>query len=606
MDVRLPNGVLIRGIPEGTTKHQIAMKAINAGLATTRDFGWDEDSDPTEGMGTLERVRAGAGKAFVDVGRGIGQMVGLVDREDIQEARERDEALMGTTAGKVGYVGGSVAAAAPTAFIPGANTVAGATAIGAGLGLLQPSTSTRETLTNVGLGGALGAGGLLAGRGIAAGYRGGKAVLEPLFKGGQERVAANALRAFAGGSDEAARAAQNIDDAMRQPMLKGIEPTTAELAKNPGLAQLERTLRNNPEYLTAMTDRQMANKDAIMAALDDIAGDAPRMTAAKAARESATGALYRAADETMVQSDAQLIKLLSRPSMRKAWGVANDLALENGDVLPAFDEFLARGTNAERGLDISGQTLHYLKLAMDDLADNPATHGLGGNQSRAITGTKNELVKWIGQRIPSYDEARTTYSAMSKPINQMEIGQAFRNKLQPALADFGASTRSRAQAYAQALREGDDFAAQTLGRSSAKLSDIMSPEQMTKLRQIAEQLGRRANADELGRAVGSNTGQNLVSQNVLRQILGPLGLPESTIQRAAQSSLLQTVMRPAQYVGQLGEQQIMANLARAALDPKVAQEMLRVGIDPMKVGLLMRNQQYIAPALVSGAYAARE
>lgn len=39
MDVTLPNGAVIRGVPEGTPKDQIKAKAIAAGLATDADFG---------------------------------------------------------------------------------------------------------------------------------------------------------------------------------------------------------------------------------------------------------------------------------------------------------------------------------------------------------------------------------------------------------------------------------------------------------------------------------------------------------------------------------------------------------------------------------------
>lgn len=39
MDVRLPSGVLMKGIPDGTTKDEIKAKAIKAGLATEADFG---------------------------------------------------------------------------------------------------------------------------------------------------------------------------------------------------------------------------------------------------------------------------------------------------------------------------------------------------------------------------------------------------------------------------------------------------------------------------------------------------------------------------------------------------------------------------------------
>lgn len=39
MDVRLPSGVLLKGIPDGTSKDEIKAKAIKAGLATEADFG---------------------------------------------------------------------------------------------------------------------------------------------------------------------------------------------------------------------------------------------------------------------------------------------------------------------------------------------------------------------------------------------------------------------------------------------------------------------------------------------------------------------------------------------------------------------------------------
>lgn len=39
MDVRLPNGYLIKNVPEGTSKEAIMEKAISAGLATAEDFG---------------------------------------------------------------------------------------------------------------------------------------------------------------------------------------------------------------------------------------------------------------------------------------------------------------------------------------------------------------------------------------------------------------------------------------------------------------------------------------------------------------------------------------------------------------------------------------
>lgn len=115
--------------------------------------------DPTEGMSGLDKFRAGMGKAMVDTGRGVGQMLGLVSRDDVAESRRLDESLMNTGAGQAGNLAGNFAMIAPTALIPGAATVRGAAAIGAATGLAQPSVSTKETLTNTVLGGAAGAAG---------------------------------------------------------------------------------------------------------------------------------------------------------------------------------------------------------------------------------------------------------------------------------------------------------------------------------------------------------------------------------------------------------------------------------------------------------------
>jgi len=47
-DIRLPNGKIIRGVPEGTPKDVIMQKAIASGLATQADFGIQEVVQPTE------------------------------------------------------------------------------------------------------------------------------------------------------------------------------------------------------------------------------------------------------------------------------------------------------------------------------------------------------------------------------------------------------------------------------------------------------------------------------------------------------------------------------------------------------------------------------
>lgn len=55
MDVRLPNGKVIKGVPEGTPKEQIMQKAISAGLATQADF----QTQPMQEQPPAEQPQAG-------------------------------------------------------------------------------------------------------------------------------------------------------------------------------------------------------------------------------------------------------------------------------------------------------------------------------------------------------------------------------------------------------------------------------------------------------------------------------------------------------------------------------------------------------------------
>lgn len=129
--------------------------------------------DPTEGMSGGQKFLAGAGKAFVDLGRGVnqagaelGEKVGLVSPEtvrgiqsDVDESKRLDSPLMQRGAGRAGNIVGNVAALAPAAAIPGVNTALGAAALGGATGALQPVASDESRLRNTVTGAAAGVAG---------------------------------------------------------------------------------------------------------------------------------------------------------------------------------------------------------------------------------------------------------------------------------------------------------------------------------------------------------------------------------------------------------------------------------------------------------------
>ena len=160
--VTAPNGKKYRIKGEGTAEEALAhfqqryQSTVDPAEVDPSSSEFQAKYGPTAGMGAGERFLAGAGKAFTDIGRGAGQLMGLTSTEDVQASRERDVPLMQSKAALAGNITGGIAAAAPAMLIPGAGTVAGAAAIGGAYGALQPTTLTKERLANVGIGAATG------------------------------------------------------------------------------------------------------------------------------------------------------------------------------------------------------------------------------------------------------------------------------------------------------------------------------------------------------------------------------------------------------------------------------------------------------------------
>lgn len=549
-------------------------------------------ADPTDGMSGAERLLAGIGKGFADTGRGVGQLLGMVSREDIEEARKRDEALMRTTGGKVGNFVGNVAAIAPTAMIPGAATLRGAALIGAGTGLAAPSTSTDETLRNTVMGGALGVGGQLAGRALGAGARALQGLAEPFTKAGQERIASETLRAFA---SNPTRAAQNLGSA--QQLVPGSLPTMAQAADDAGLAQLERTLFNNPETKGVLAEAYAAQRAARLAAVQGLAGNAAQRDAAVAARGAAAGPLYEQATKAVYQVDDQLASLLNRPVIKQAMGRAKTLAENQGRPFQFSTESAAPfagvgGHGPQTTRQITGQGLQDLKMALDDMLKDPAS-GIVGSEAASVKNLRGRIVDWMENANPDFKAARQTFARESVPINTMDVADALMKKLEPALARYGANTQEHAAAYARALEAAKETVKKQTGINKP-MDEVIDKKAQELLENIAKDLGRKVNAENLGRSVGSNTAQNLSSQNLLRRVLGPTGLPQTW----SESSALQGLFSPYSAVTKLAgsEQKVMGLLADAAANPTVAAQLLGRAQQPSTIGLLgQRMAPYVNP-----------
>lgn len=536
----------------------------------------DSAYNPTDDMGVGQRMLAGFGMGMNDLWVGTKQRLGLASQDEVDEKRRTDAALRNTTSGTVGSILGKVVTTAPTFWVPGVGTLVGAAATGGGLGVLEPTAQGESVAKNAALGAAGGVAGAVAVRALGSLYQGGKALLEPFYQSGREKVVGRVLRRFA-------EQPGAIANANSRATATGAIPTLAESTGDRGIASLQRALESiDPQLSGRFTQRAAENNAARVGVLQNIAGDEARRAAIDASIKAQTGPLYSAATSKTVPVDAAFNELLARPSMKSALGRAGNIAQEQGRTLgltqptvsPASMLLDAAGKPITASVvkpgTITGQALQDLKMAMDDMLRDP-TAGIAGKEVAAVKATRAQLVDWMERQIPEFRTAREATLAGKKQLNQMDVGQRLLDKTTAAVRDLGGNQKLQANAYARALNDEMGLVRNATGfRGVNSLDQVMTPAQMASLNAVRKELEPSANLAQAANGAGSQTAKSLASQNMMRQMIGPTGLPQSW----AESALMRTVLRPVQFGMQAAEPMVLDDLAKALLSPTFAQQTL--------------------------------
>lgn len=532
---------------------------------------------------TAYRSLAGAGKAFNDIYEGVTG----TGKQGAEEIRKRDAPLMGTTSGLLGNIGGNIAALAPAAFIPGVNSVAGATLVGG----LTNALTTPGDLSERGKAGAFGAIGGGVGQSIPAITRTVKAAAQPFTQSGKDAIVGKFVNRVAGESahDIAKRMA------LAKSLVAGSEPTAAEVAESGGIAALQRAMSAaDPE---AYAHRGMQQSAARVNALQGIAGDEQMMQKALKARSDAADPLYAISDKSIVQSDPALQDILSRlpnGTMAQAQDIARmkNQPFQFGKDIPAQQVpsgvLDASGNNIMTTVpaqysSISGQGLDLIKNAIDDTLDANPTAAIGKNAKSAGVGVKSDLVNWADKNIPSYGAARQAFQEGSIPINQMQVGQELLTKIRPALANHGALARETANSYATALNDvRGNLVKNATGGIKKDLEQIMTPEQIGVLNSVAQDLARKSNAQDLGRGVGSNTFQNFAMDNLGATVGMPAAIKHGV------NALTLGLGGPAMQLVSKGTG-ALGTMAYKSADEVMRQRMAQALLNPQEAAKLMQN-----------------
>ncbi len=391
-----------------------------------------ERASPTDGMSTFDRFAAGTGKAMIDLLRGTGQLVGAVSREDVAESRRRDAPLMKTTAGTVGNLFGNVALLAPTAMIPGANTLTGAGAIGAASGLLQPSTSTKETAINALLGGAGGTAGQFVANKIGA-------------------VARQAGSQTTQGQKSAAQAGQ----------AQGMRLTPGKASGSAALQKFEAAAAANPMTSGGFDAIKETNQRALnKAAAQAIGEQADELSTPVLARaEQRIGAVFDAvADRTPVPLDPQQVGPKLQQVLRDSEGlIGGNGSLLDNPLYQRFDEFVNGQGGATR------EQLRVLSSKLGTAARNNMTTPNGDRELGSALFALQEAAEDAIQASLSPAQ-QTAYQAARQQYRNLMTLTAKTNVTNPSSGNV--SGRGLATTLMQKDRGGF-----TMGRNSTPMYD---------------------------------------------------------------------------------------------------------------------------------------
>ena len=602
---QMPDGRTARfEVPEGTTPEQ-AQSLIEKELAGLGQKA-SETPDIAERIAghPVTRFALGAASPFLGAVQLGAELLG---NDAVTEHLKRLEGMKRKGMGEgidIAGIAGTVLSPAVLGSmkIPAAAGVLGragqGAAIGAGFGAASPVTSGDDfagtKAAQIGTGAVIG--GIIppaidAVRGVA---RVGRNILDPLLPGGAERGAARIMSEAAGPK----RAAIEAELAKNQVLVPGTAPTAAEAAARAGSPEFSALQKIAEAHRpSAFNDIAKANEAARAASIRSFGKDKTSVETALSARSTEASKNYGAVRDQLIKFDKEIGMFLSRPSMDKAIARAKQLAEEAGEkfqfgsnkpeqIIPS-SILNASGKPAMKTIipaevaKYPVQSLHYVKMAMDDMISNPERFGIGANEVRAIGNTKKLFTSWLENKAPLYEKARVTYAAMSKPINEMQVGQELERALVKPIGEG-----ERAGVFAGAMREAPRTIKKATGQPRfEELEEVLQPENLGKVKNVLADLARKAEYERLaplGRAKAAEaaqpfglpaTGPLHQSYMIFKTVLGRVskGINEKTLDTMADAlqipsnSLRLLQKAPTQYRQQIINQIISQKLGRGAI-----------------------------------------
>jgi len=436
MDVRMPDGTIIRNVPEGITKAEL-MARLNKStggsfvdpLAQGATLGFSDELAGAAGatIGKMLPESIGglpSGTSWGDAYQGIRNQA-LQNKEAFAQRNPKTSMALelgggvatgGLGAGRAAF---SQAVQGVPKYMRYAAAGAGPGAV-AGAGYADPGERTEGAVTGGVIGGAVGAS-------VPAVAN----VFKPFIQAVQRAVGRSVSQAEAKLLEAMARDGVTPEQAAKRltqrpgsilPDVAGenVRGLARAAAAFPGRA------KNAAEnFLEA---RQYGSGDRVRRALsladtDDVYGMIDEVN--EVARRKAAP-LYKLAEQTPIEMTEELETLLKRPSVVKAFQAAKRIAKEEGEELPKI--FKIEDDKVVDILEVPNmKAWAYIKRGLDDVVESTKDDfgRIRGNEGYAVNNTRKALDNILKEQNPDFAEAQAVWSGKMRFEEALKRGQKF-------------------------------------------------------------------------------------------------------------------------------------------------------------------------------------
>jgi len=395
-----------------------------------------------------------------------------------------------------------------------------------------------------------------------------KATVQPFTQAGREVIAGNVLNRLATNPE---MAAQRM--AQAQPLVKGVQPTAAAAAFDPGIAASETALRSAFDVSGQFPNRLSANQQALLKEFQRVAGSPAKLQSAKDKRSSITAPMRESAfasgqpvAATPVQQAIEAT-LANPASQRKIVG----------DAMSEVSTLLAQRVDPETGL-ANPMSLYSLRKDINDMIG-----GKYGKDQATFKQAQGELLNVqrvlddvIESGAPGYKDYMSRFAQMSTPVDQMRTLQAIEGRVTTGQPNLITGDPVLA---ASALRR-------QLQQNQEQIFKMSAPVQK-RLDNIITEINRGQAATAPGVKVpGSDTFKNMSMANFLGKIFS---------ESMATNTTLKTMARPLDFLYRIPDEQLQTLIVEASLDPKLAASLMGkanvMSIDSMAKSLRNKAEQ---------------